>query len=634
MQPRLVAVFGPLKGSVVLVSAELTVGRHPSNEVYLEDELVSRRHCSVVFQGGRICIRDLQSRNGTFVNGTAVSDKSLEHGDRIRIGHTQFLYLEHEDSLENAPAFDREGDDCLATMLTQRVSPDELLYGPTDNLAQTVAARRARDLSTLLRVSSSINAIRNPEQLQHRLLEVLLEVLPARRAAILLVGHRRDVFISGTYRNRAGGEQPFRISHSITHRVLSEGEALMSSDVLADGASSSTTSLIPDEVRSVICVPLQVFDARLGVIYADSGIVRDCFDKDHLRLINAIAGIAAVSLEHARYVEWLEGENLRLKEEIKIDHDMIGKSPRMQGVYQFVQKVAASDSTVLILGESGTGKELVARAIHNGSRRSNGPFVAINCGAIVGTLLESELFGHEKGAFTGATTQRKGKIEFADHGTLFLDEIAELAPTLQAVLLRVLQHREFERVGGNRTIQVNVRIIAATNCNLEEAIKDGRFRQDLYYRLKVVSIEMPPLSQRREDIVLLAAHFVQKYSQKTTRSVLGITPEAYRLLSNYDWPGNVRELENTIERAVVLGTSEYIRPEDLPESLTEKRPTKEAGASTYHSQLNETKRAVIRRAFQQAGGSYTDAARLLDLHPNYLHRLIRNLEMKAELKDE
>jgi Nif-specific regulatory protein len=258
--------------------------------------------------------------------------------------------------------------------------------------------------------------------------------------------------------------------------------------------------------------------------------------------------------------------------------------------------------------------------------------VAINCAALTESLLESELFGHERGAFTGAVALKKGKIEVADGGTVFLDEIGELALPLQAKLLRMLQEREFERVGGTRPIKVDIRLLAASNRNLDEDVKANHFRQDLFYRLNVVSIMLPPLRERREDIPLLAAYFVQRYSTVANRPVAGLSPETHALLKNYDWPGNVRELQNALERAVVLGSSDHIRPEDLPEALVERKPGSNFGILRYHEAVNSVKRDVILRAIEQAGGSFTEAAKLLDLHPNYLHRLVRNMELRKELR--
>jgi Nif-specific regulatory protein len=344
-----------------------------------------------------------------------------------------------------------------------------------------------------------------------------------------------------------------------------------------------------------------------------------------------VAGIAALAFENIRHFELLEDENARLQKEIQIEHEMVGESAPMRAVYQFIGKVAPTDATVLIRGESGTGKELAAHAVHRNSPRSTKPFVAINCATLTETLLESELFGHEKGAFTGAITQKRGKVEIADSGTLFLDEVGELTPNIQAKLLRVLQAREFERLGGTRPIAVDVRVIAATNRNLEEAIKTGGFRQDLYYRLNVVSMVMPPLRERREDIALLASYFVASYSKKCKRKVSGISPEARRVLFAHDWPGNVRELQNAIERAVVLGSTAMILPHDLPETLLESGANTSPSV-TYYDAVKEAKRLLILNALEKSDGNYTEAAKSLGVHPNNLHRLIRSLNLKGDLK--
>ena len=290
-------------------------------------------------------------------------------------------------------------------------------------------------------------------------------------------------------------------------------------------------------------------------------------------------------------------------------------------------KIAPSDSTVLIAGASGTGKELVARAIHRASARAGKPFAAINCAAITETLLESELFGHEKGAFTGAYAQKKGKLEEAD-GTVFLDEIGELALPLQAKLLRVLQERELERVGGTRPIKIDVRIVAATNRHLEEEIRRGRFRQDLFYRLNVVAATMPELRERREDVPLLAAHFLRKHAKKCARRITGFSAEALSALTAHDWPGNVRELENVIERAIVLGTTEQILPDDLPEPIVEGGAEPSSTGTRFHETIREIKKQLVTRALEQSAGSYIEAAKRLGLHPNNLHRLMRTLKLK------
>ena len=341
-----------------------------------------------------------------------------------------------------------------------------------------------------------------------------------------------------------------------------------------------------------------------------------------------------MALENARRIEWLESENRRLAQDAELSHSMVGESPAMAAVLRFIAKVAPTDSTVLITGESGTGKELVARAIHQNSPRAARPFVAINCAALAETLLESELFGHERGAFTGAVAQKKGRLEIAEGGSVFLDEVGELAPHLQAKLLRVLQEHAFERVGGTRSIKVDARVITATNRDLKAMTKTGGFREDLFYRINVVSLAMPPLRDRREDVPLLARYFAQKYGERCNRRVAGISAEAIDCLMNYEWPGNVRELENAIERAVVLGSSDVIRPEELPESLLESGPRQAPYVTRYHEAVLLTKKDTILKAFKEAGGNYVETARLLDVHPNYLHRLIRNMNLKGLLKKQ
>lgn len=312
--------------------------------------------------------------------------------------------------------------------------------------------------------------------------------------------------------------------------------------------------------------------------------------------------------------------------------NIIGGSPAMQKLKQTIRTVASTGSTILIYGESGTGKELVARAIHKNSLRKDKPFVALNCAALTETLLESELFGHEKGSFTSAICQKKGLLEVAEDGSVFLDEVGELPLTLQAKLLRVLQEREFVRVGGTRSLKLNVRFLAATNKDLQKAVREEKFRADLYHRLNVISLTLPPLREHPEDIALLAEHFAARYAKKCNHHVKGFSPEARACLMQYDWPGNIRELENATERAVVIGSSDYILPEDLPETLLETAPTSASASTSYHDAIRNLKKQMILNAFEQSGGNITETARVLGVHSNYLHRLIRNLDLRLALK--
>ncbi len=622
MQPRLAAITGRLKGGTFTIDeASLVIGRETAANLCIADASVSRRHSVIEKNENAFVITDLESLNGTFVNDVPVKTRQLEHGDRIRIGESQFLFLV---------------DDGGSISKSSQVKLDEghVLSGSTVQLRFDDALYiMARDLSALMKVSTTINAIRGLEELQQQLLQLLFEVVPAQHAAILLTVNQEfdDNSVFALDRTE-GKDQSVTVSKTIAQQVLRDGVSLLTNDVARD-QELTTASMVASRAASVLCVPLMVLDRKLGVLYLDTSVKGDNFNRDHLQLVTAISGIASVAIENARHFEWLLSENRRLMEDVNIEHNMVGEGPAMQRVYHFIKKVSPTDSTVLIGGESGTGKELAARAIHRNSNRAQKPFIAVNCAALTETLLESELFGHEKGAFTGAIAQKKGRLEIAEGGTLFLDEIGELSAGLQVKLLRVLQEREFERVGGTQTIKVDIRLLTATNKNLEEAIEANEFRQDLFYRLNVVSFEMPRLRDRKEDIPLLVNYFAQKYSAKCNRRVTGISADVRDYLVGYEWPGNVRELENAIERAVVLGTTEVILPEDLPEVILE-RELSPSTTSTwkYHEAVTQTKKQIILDAMEKVNGNYTEAARLLGVHPNYLHRLIRQLNIKDQMK--
>jgi Nif-specific regulatory protein len=644
MQPRVVFIAGPLKGSAFELGEEsLSVGRDSTNVVRLADSLLSRRHCRIERAGERLLLTDLESLNGTFVNGRPVREHFLADGDRVTIGESCFVFLSGEGEPPDAPSnpvtlSDRD----MQAHSTVRLKAEEALYlrppGAEPRAEEETLAGIVRDLALLVRVSTSVNSVRETAELQRELLRLVFEAVPAERGAILLVGDDGRVVSEFGLDRAEGGSRPVEVSRTILRQVLEEGAAVLAGDLI-EGGFREVESLRAARLSSLLCAPLVLYGRALGAVYLTTAEPSTHFDEGHLQLLTTICGIAAVALNNARHVEQLESENDLLRAESSVEHGMVGESAAVKRVYQFIARVAPADTTVLVRGESGTGKELAARALHQNSPRSVRPFVAINCAALTETLLESELFGHERGAFTGALAQKKGKLEVADGGTLFLDEVGEMPPTLQAKLLRVLQEREFERVGGTRTIRVDVRVVAATNRDLEGAVRRGEFRQDLYYRLNVVSFEMPPLRDRREDIPLLASYFVSKYAAKFKRRVTGLSPEARECLTAYDWPGNVRELENAVERAVVLGSTDRVLPEDLPETVLDAAPDPSAPgagatppATRYHDALREAKRQLILRALEQSAGSFTEAARLLGVHPNYLHRLIRNLNLRPEIK--
>jgi Nif-specific regulatory protein len=628
MTPALIALSGPLTGQTSPLGAGgLTLGRDRSNDLHLRDLAASRHHCAIEARNGRLLLRDLDSRHGTFVNGVPVRERDLEHGDLITVGGSLFLFQTRADEPEREPVLLDERAWIAET--TIRLAADDL--HPEAVLATAAAdTRTARDLQALLRIANALHEIRATAPLARRLLELALETVPADRAALLLLDPT-GALVSASALDRGGRTDPFPISRTLIERVVAERAAVLSNDVLQTGGWEGVESVQAARLQSLLAAPLTGRDGTLGVLYLDTRKPGVRFDERHLELMTGAAGIAAAALSNVRHLEALEEEKQRI--EGALDAGMVGGSARIREIQRLLARVAATDSTVLLRGESGTGKEVAARALHRGSPRAGKSFVAVNCATLSETLLQSELFGHERGAFTGAVERKIGRIEAAQGGTLFLDEIGEIPPALQARLLRVLQEREFERVGATRPIKADVRLIAATNRDLEKGIREGTFREDLFYRLNVISVTLPALRERREDVPLLASHFAALFSRKLGRRVLGFTPEARACLLRYGWPGNVRELANAIERATVLGDTDLIRPEDLPEAVLETAPVERGGSEgpvgKYHDTVNAFKQRLILEAIDQAGGNVTRAAELLDLNPTYLHRLIRNFELKT-----
>jgi two-component system, NtrC family, response regulator HydG len=623
MHAALVVVAGPLAGTTLpLPPGRVSVGRDGTNALTIADPAVSPHQCVLVHHGGEVTVRDCDQRSPTFINGLPAADQKLRDGDEIQIGDSLFvLHL----------GADRPDD--LLRIEQGLPLPPEMIVLRREDVFESGDPRRvdsperlSRDLATLVRTSAAINAVRGLVALERPIIELIADAVPANRGAILFAGDSRSI----AWNRSADRRESLRVSGPVIDRVMHELVGILCEADPSRGAADRSRV-------SVLAAPLVAFDHAIGaiVLESDSDDPRSegrRFDEGHLRLVMAIAGVAATAFAHAHQMEVLERANRRLQAEIKLNHNMVGESAAMRDVYRRIARVAPSDSTVLITGESGTGKELVARAIHRNSPRTDRPFVAINCAAITETLLESELFGHEKGAFTGAVTQKRGKLEIAEGGTVFLDEIGELSPALQAKLLRVLQDRTFDRVGGTKSVRVDFRLLAATNRDLNAAIDEGRFRTDLYYRLNVVSLHMPPLRERREDVAALADWFLRRHRDKARRQISGFSPEVLEALASYDWPGNVRELENAIEHAVILGVDESIVVDDLPDAVAGRFASSVSGELpsrlTFREAIEQAKVDLITGALKESGGRHTSAARQLGLHPNYLHRLIRNLGIR------
>jgi Nif-specific regulatory protein len=495
----LVGTDGPSRGRLVLLGeAEVSVGRDEGNSVAIDDVAASRRHFIIRLVGKHFQLRDLDSRNGTLVNGVLVQERLLEDNDEIRVGGSVFLFK--RSATEATSPGGKPGEPQPAADTTVLRSSDSIYLNPKKVEERLIPTdRTAQGIHILLRISQALQSAQTLETLELQLLELLLEAVPADRGAILLSVAGGSPF--GLERG-SGEARPVEIPGALIRRVLDERVTILTDRAGPGGLERSR----------LLGVPLMCFERMEGVLYLEAGTT--AFDNAHLELTAAVGSVAGLALHNLLRVDNLRSENQRLEAETRVEHDMVGDSKAIRAIHLFIARVAGAGSTVLINGESGTGKELVARAIHRTSSRASRPFVAINCAALTESLLESELFGHERGAFTGAVGLKKGKFEMADGGTLFLDEVGELALALQAKLLRALQHQEFERVGGTRPVRADVRIIAATNRDLEASVRDNSFRQDLFFRLNVISVMMPPLRDRRDDIPPLAAHFARKFSEK------------------------------------------------------------------------------------------------------------------------
>jgi Nif-specific regulatory protein len=546
----------------------------------------------------------------------------LTDRDRIALGGSEFLFVLNA----HPPAIPSLLDGPIES--ATRLPVEDTIY--LRQAAEPPATPRAQQaLRALLQISTTLNRMTSEDELYGQVLDLLGGSSPAEQVALVVIGADGDTRIVDA-RQLTGAPVP--VNQAVVTEALEQRAGLLTCGS-SGNASQAADRLGSAATESILCVPMVVREHAIGAFYLTAGGV-DRFDSDHLQFATALANVAAIALDNLRHVAWLHRERARLQQDLEGDHGLVGRSAAMHRIYAVVAKVARSDATVLITGETGTGKELVARAVHLNGARAKRAFVAINCAALTESLLEAELFGHERGAFTGAVTQKKGKLEVADGGTVFLDEVGELAPVLQSKLLRALQLREFERVGGTRPVRVDIRLISATNSRLSDDVAAGRFREDLYHRLHVVDIHLPPLRERREDIPALATHFVERFARKSARPLRGIAPDALKYLTAYDWPGNVRELENTIERAIVLGDSEYIMRDDLPEALLQLPAASDVETPRFHTAVRQAKIDAIVQAFREARHSYTEAARLLGLHPNYLHRVVRVLDIKSLLEAE
>ena len=571
-----------------------SIGSAPDNDIVLPDPLVADSYASIHFDGQVYTIATLARRSDVVVNGKKRGKHKLSHQDRLIIGSSELRFA----LMDEEPPAEAEA----AATITD-LDAYTKLFVFSEKLMQK------RDLSELLEA----------------LMDSIVEITNADKGFLILTeADEMDIKVARNVKRENIADAISQLSDSIIAKVVKTRRPVIISDAMHDDEFSAAKSVMQLRVSSVICVPLLDRGRLLGLIYIGNDSIRSLFQEETMRLVTIFSAQASLIVANALLVNELRLDNRRLHERLEQYRfgEIVGTSAPMQQVFRRVEKIAATDISVLITGETGTGKELIAREIHARSPRVGKPFITINCGAIPENLLESELFGHVKGAFTGAIAAKQGKFQSADGGTLFLDEIGEMAIELQVKLLRALQERVVIRVGDNRPETVDIRILAATNRELEKEIAGGRFREDLYYRLNVVNLHLPPLRDRGDDVLVLARYLLSRYGREYDAKVKGFSPNASVAIRKHNWPGNIRELENRIKKAVVLCESTVIGPDDL--GLT-------ADVVPQILNLSDAKerfqREYINEILALNNGNRTKTARDLGVDPR---TIFRHLEKEGE----
>jgi len=573
--------------AVALVKRLVTVGRDPENDVAIADPALPPTALHLVREGDAWSVESHRGADLT-VNGRRRPAGRLSSGDLLRVGATELRF----DAAASPPVIAPEG--------------------------------RSPGLDSLVHFSERLLSAIDTARLLDELLDALVDVSGADKGFLILFeAGQRTVRAARNVARETIEATVENVSDTIIQQVVESRRPLVVGDALHDAHWSGSSSVVNLKLCSVMCAPLMQKGEVFGVIYLGNDRVASLFDERSLEVLTVFAAQASLLLQHALLLEALRKENVTLKEAVAARQygDLIGAGPGMREVYRRIEKVAGTDISVLVTGETGTGKEVVAREIHRRSARADGPFIAVNCGAIPEALLESELFGHVKGSFTGATANRVGKFQAASRGTLFLDEIGEMPGALQVKLLRALQDRAVTRVGDAHPEPVDIRVIAATNKILEEEIKRGAFREDLYYRLNVVSIRLPPLRERVEDVPVIARFFLQKYAREFGSRVRGFTPAAVVALKKFGWPGNIRRRGEAPEKAVVLAEKAMVGPEELdlgPEELEPILPLAQA--------KEEYQKRYINEVLERNGGNRTKTAKDLGVDPRTIFRHLEKLE--------
>ena len=639
-----------------------SIGRSQENTVEIDDINSSRRHCQIERHDGTYEVVDLKSRNGTLVNGVLVLRKELRPGDCVEVGKTR-MFFEHVSHEHSDETIDLTTDRFLEPL-------SEL-----DEEDQLAALKKEREIFLkLLEVNRNLNSKVVLMDLLELFVDTVVEVTSAERGFLLLgTGTDVEITVARNMDHEAIRDPASKFSSALACGVVESGSAICCDNASKESRFKDDATVKKLGIKSVLCVPIRTGEVPLGAIYVDNRFDEAAFTRNHSRWLEIVADQSAVAIRNARLFEdnksrqqkleqaqsSLEKVNFELEEKVlsrslqleevmkliprerpndfKYEYPaIITRSPKIYDIFRLLDKVTDSSVSVLILGESGTGKELIARAIHvNGPRATKG-FVSENCAAIPINLMESEFFGHVRGAFTGATRDKRGLFEVADDGTLFLDEIADMPPSMQTKLLRVLQEGEIRRVGGKDVIKVSVRIISATNKNIYEMVRQAQFREDLLYRINVITITLPPLRARREDIPLLIDHFFQRVANRTEEKKKTLDRDTFHLLYQYDWPGNVRELENEVERLAALSgervESNLLSPNILARG--KKRGVSFEGGSLKEvvaRTVEDVEMEVIRSTLLEANWKKSKAAEILKISRPTLDTKIDKYKLTKEV---
>ena len=632
---KLIVQDGPGSGTAYeLLDDRVTIGRDPSNTIQIPSEAVSRNHAVVSRatddESEFWTVRDLNSKNGVLLNRKRIAEARLASGDELALGECVLRFVERDfDALGSEDVSDR------GSRLVMRDTLDRETAATRPVARAPAGAEARRQLTALLDLSQIAGSARSYSELFQAIAGAVEQNLAPHRTVPILFDERK-----GLLRPWIGQRSEFDkhlaktpISSTILEHVRKTREAILSEAAQDDARLRDAHSITAYRITSAMCAPIQIGERLLGAIYVDRLGDAEGFTEADLELLSAFTIQAAAAIEAVRVREAMGRERFVREKEARGEYDIVGRGPAMQAVFRFIAKAAPTDAGVLIEGGSGTGKELVARAIHLNSKRRHQPFEVANCAAMAPSLLESELFGHVKGAFTGADRDRAGRFELADGGTLFLDEIGELPESSQSKLLRVLETGELRRVGDVKDRTVNVRVVAATNKRLAEEVKKGAFREDLYFRLNVLKVSLPLLKDRGEDIVLLAEEFLRHFSGKCGRPRLAFDGRVLKLFARHDWPGNVRELKNVVERMVVMAEGETLSLDDVPFETRSGGGGDAAARGGFGPDgeplpLRDVEKAHIERVLRHTAGNKKEAARMLGIDRSTLYAKLKQYEIE------